>query len=281
MLTHVEVDQHGSTGGGGNPSYFLGLLPLMKPIRLGMPLPSSKIDADYAELNELISSLKHIAPQVEGFPQQDMELLDQLTSTRAAHVLLNNGFALPADTFSLPKMNLDAAATAEAEAVAARQQLRHSLREVMPTLNRRLQLAIGLALANVNESATQEGDNGLITELVNWINENAGIYAQQQELTEALLTRGKINEVKSKEGENPAMRRAVAAAEHTVSALGEKLFPPSEPQQAPSGSRLQIAKNSADFAIIRRQNHDWLRAYDKKLKDLVKLVERVENFTPA
>ena len=281
MLTHVEVEQHGIKGGAGNPSYFLGLLPLLKPIRLGAPVPSTKIDADYAELNELISRLKHIAPQVEGFAQQDADLLDQLTSTRAAHILLNNGFALPAGTFSLPKMNLDAATSAEAEAVAARQQLRHSLREVMPTLNRRLELAIRLALANVGESATQEGDTRLIAELANWINDNAGIYSQQQELTEALLTMWKINEVKTKEGENPAMRRALAAVEHTVSALAEKLFPQSQPQQASSSSRLQIAKNSSDFAIIRRQNHDWLRAYDKKLNELVKLVERAENFTLA
>jgi Zn-dependent protease with chaperone function len=278
MLTHVEVERK---GGAGNPAYFLGLLPLMKPLSLGAPIPSTKIDADYAELSEIISRLKHIAPQVEGFADQDLELVDQLGSKRAAHVLLNNGFALPAGTFSLPKMNLEAAAAAEAEAAATRQQLRHSLREVLPTLNRRLQLAIALALANVGDSASHEGDNRLITELANWINDNAGIYAQQQELTEALLTLGKINDVKSKEGENPAMRRAVAAVEHRVSALAEKLFP--QPQSTPvsSGSRLQIAKNSADFAIIRRQNHDWLRAYDKKVKDLVKLVERAENFTLA
>jgi Zn-dependent protease with chaperone function len=281
MLTHVELEQDGATGGGGNPSYFLGLLPLMKPIRLGLPLPSTKMDADYLELNELVSSLRHIAPQVEGFSDQDEDLLDQLISKRAAHILLNNGFALPADTFSLPKMNLAAAATAETEAAAARRQLRHSLREVMPTLNRRLQLGIGLALAKVGESSTQESDNLQITELANWINDNAGIYLQRQELTEALLTMWKIQEVKAKEGENPAMRRAVATAEQTVSTLAEKLFPPAEPQPAASGSRLQIAKNSADFAIIRRQNHDWLRAYDKKLKDLVKLVERAENFTLA
>jgi Zn-dependent protease with chaperone function len=281
MLTRVEVESTRAKDGSGSQSYFLGLLPLIKPIRVGAPLASTKIDADYTELNELISRLGRIAPQVEGFAKQDVDLLDRLTSTRAAHLLLNNGFALPAGTFSLPKLTLDAAAAAEAEAMTARQQLRHSLREVLPSLTRRLDLAIGLALANVGESATQESDNQLIADLANWINDNAGIYPQQAELMEAWLTLGKVNEVKTTEGENPAMRRALAAAEHRVSALAGKLFPQPEPQPALSGSRLQIAKSSSDFAIIRRQNQDWLRAYDKKLNELVKLVERAENFTLA
>ena len=278
MLTQVEVEQPGASGG-GSQAYFLGLLPLMKPVRIAAPAPSTRIDADFAELNQLISSLQQIAPQLEGFAQQDVELLEQLTSTRAAHILLNNGYGLSAGTFSLPKMNLHEAATAEAGVLEARQELRRSLREVLPTLNRRLELGIGLSLTDVSESPAEERDK--VAELVAWINDNAENYELQRELAEALLTLGKINEVKSREGENPAMRRTVAAAEHTVGALAEKLNPQSEPAPVAGGSRLQIAKNNADLAIIRRQNQDWFRAYDKKLGELVKLVERAENFTLA
>ena len=281
MLTRVEVERHGAKSGDGSDSYFLGLLPLMKPVRLNKPSLSTKLDADYAELDRLISSLPHLAPQIEGLAQKDAALLDQLTSARTAHILLNNGYALPAGAFSLPKTILESAAAAEAEAIAARRTLRHSLREVLPTLNRRLELAIGLALANVGESATQEGDNRLIAELANWINDNAEIYVQQQQLTEALSTLGKMNEIKASDGENPAMLRALAAAEHTVIALSERLFPQPEPTHTSGGSRLQIAKSSSDFEIIRGQNEDWLRAYDKKLNALVKLVERVENFAAS
>jgi hypothetical protein len=142
-------------------------------------------------------------------------------------------------------------------------------------------LGIGLALAHVGDSATQDADTQSIRELVTWLNDNFGIYGQQQELAEALMTLWKINDVKATEGENPAMRRALASVGHTVTALAEKLFAPAEPAKATNASRLQVAKNSADFAIFRRQNDDWLQVYHKRVSELVKLVVRVENFSVA
>ncbi|HEY1490691.1 MAG TPA: hypothetical protein VGF90_06595, partial [Verrucomicrobiae bacterium] len=280
MLRHVEVESSGKSGEGPE-AYFAGLLPLMNPLRFATPVASAKIDADYTELSQLVMSLKQIAPQLEGFAKQDEELLDRLSSARAAHLLLNNGFGLSEGTLGLPKMNLDSAAAAEAEAIAAREQLRRSLREVIPTLNRRLALGVGLALANVGESASHEEQIRSLTELVGWLNENASVYVQQQELAEAVLTLEKMSEAKAKEGDNPAMRRAMAAAEQLVSTLADRLNPQSKPAQAANVSRLQIAKNSADLAIIRRQNGDWFRVYDKKVRELVKLVAPAESLTHA
>jgi Zn-dependent protease with chaperone function len=277
MLRHVEVEDDVKTGVG---AYFAGLLPLIKPLRLPVPVASTRMEADFAELNQLVTGLKQVAPQIEGFAQQDEELLDRLTSARAAHLLLNNGFGLSEGTLAMPKMNLESAAAAEADAIAARQEMRRSLREVIPTLHRRLALGIGLALAN-GDSALQEDQMSSITELVSWLNENEGIHEQQQQLAEALLTLEKINEVKTKEGENPAMRRALAAAENLVTTLAEKLNPQSQPAQAANVGRLQIAKTGADFAIVRRQSGDWFRTYDKKVRELVKLVASAENFTHA
>jgi hypothetical protein len=178
-------------------------------------------------------------------------------------------------------MDLEKAATTEAESLAARQELRHSLREVMPTLNRRLELAVGLALANVGGSVTPDGNNS-ITELVTLFSENVESYTQQQELAEALLTLKKINDVKDSDGENPAMRRALAAQEQRVRALAEQLNPQSDSAQpAASGSRLQIVKTSSDLAFIQKQNREWLRDYDRKLDELVQLVAHTESFTPA
>jgi hypothetical protein len=279
MLRHVEVEN--SKPGEGPEAYFAGLLPLMKPLRLAAPVASVRIDADYNELSQLVLSVKQIAPQLEGFAKQDEELVDRLTSARAAHLLLNHGFGLSEGTLGLPKMNLESAAAAEADAITAREQLRRSLREVIPTLNRRLGLAVGLALANVGESGSHEEQIRSLTELVGWLNENADVYLQQQELAVAVLTLEKINEVKAKEGENPAMRRAMAAAGHSVSTLADKLNPESKAAQTANVSRLQIAKNSADLAIIRRQNGDWFRAYDKKVRELVKLVASAESLTHA
>src|SRR5215469_15938541 len=139
MLTRVDVEPSlASTSGRAQSTtaefsrfYFLGVLPLIKPVRIVSSAASAKLDTDYADLNQLVSGLEQIAPQLEDFANQDAELLDQLTSARAAHVLLNNGFGLSAGTFSLPKLTLEGAAAAESQALAARQELRHSLREVV------------------------------------------------------------------------------------------------------------------------------------------------------
>jgi Zn-dependent protease with chaperone function len=285
MLTRVEVEQKGSAGGAGAftaDSYFLGILPLMKPVTLVVPVPSVKMDADYAELNQLTAGLQQIAGQLEGFAQRDVEFLDQLVSARAAHCLLNNGFGLTAGTFSLPKMNLESAAAAEAEALAARQELRHSLREVMPTLNRRLELGLRLTLANVGEPDRRVDEDRSIADLVARVNENAEPYAQQMELAEALLTLARIKEVRASEGENPAMRRALAAQENRVCSLSAQLNPQSELAQAAANApRLQISKANLDVSSIYKQNREWLQDYDRKLEELVRLAAPAESFTQA
>jgi hypothetical protein len=282
MLTRVEMESNGSgasaTAVDRSQSYFLGILPLMKPLRLGVPVASAKLDADYAELNQIASSLQQIAPQLAGFAQQDTDLLDQQTAAGAAHCLLSNGFALPAGTFSLPRMNPQEAAATEAEAIAARKELRHSLREVVPTLNRRLELAVGLALANIDGSEAQDSGQS-ITKLVGLINDSAKKYVQQEELAEAFIILEKINDARASDGDNPAMRRALASQEQRVRALAEQLNPPSEP--AANGPRLQIAKSSSDLAAIQKKNQEWLRGYDRRLAELVRLVAHTESFSPA
>jgi Zn-dependent protease with chaperone function len=279
MLTRVEMESSAASAGIDlSHAYFLGILPLMKPLRLGAPVASAKLDADYAELNQIASGVQQIAPQLVGFAQQDDELLDQRTSAGAAHCLLNNGFALPAGTFSLPRMNLGEAAAAEEDAIAARKELRHSLREVMPMLNRRLELAISLALANVGEAAAQDGGQS-ITKLVGLINDSAERYLQQVELAEAFLFLQKINDVRASDGDNPAMRRALAAQEQRVRSLSERLNPSPEP--VAGGPRLQISKSSSDLTAIQRKNHEWLAGYDRMLAELVRLVAHTESFTPA
>lgn len=279
MLTRVEMESNGSaTTVDRSQAYFLGILPLMKPIRLSAPVASAKLDTDYAELNQIASGLQQIAAQLAGFAQQDAELLDQQTAAGAAHCLLSNGFALPAGTFSLPRMNLQEAAAAEEEAISARKELRHSLREVVPTLNRRLELAIGLALANVGGSEAEDGSQS-ITKLISLINESAERYVKQEELAEAFFLLQKINDVRASDGDNPAMRRALTSQEQRVRTLSEQLNPPSEP--AAGGPRLQIAKSSSDLAAIQRKNQEWLRVYDRMLAELVRLVAHTESFTPA
>jgi Zn-dependent protease with chaperone function len=280
MLTKVEVAS--SASGTANQSYFLGVLPLIAPLRLNLPAASTKLDEDYNELNQLAAGLQQIEPQIEGFAAQDAELLDQLTSASAAHLLLNNGYGLPAGTFSLPRLNLEEAAAAEAEALAARQKLRHSLREVTPALNRRLELGLRVALTNVDDSADDNRDCSAITELVASINQSAEHYTLRQKLAEALITLNKINELKAAQGENPAMRRALAAQEHSVQALLSKLNPQSDiPEAAGDGPRLQIAKSIPGLDLIEKENREWLRDYDRKVNELVHLAAPAESFAPA
>jgi Zn-dependent protease with chaperone function len=281
MLTKVEVATLAS--GTANQSYFLGVLPLIAPLRLNPPTASTKLDEDYNELNQLAAGLQQIVPQLEGFAAQDSELLDQLTSASAAHLLLNNGYGLPAGTFSLPKLNLEEAAAAEADALAERQKLRHSLREVTPALSRRLELGLRLALANVSDSpANDNRDCSVIPELVASINQSAEIYTLRQKLAEALITLNKINEVKAAQGEKPAMRRALAAQDHSIKDLLSKLNPQSDtPEAAGDGPRLQIAKSIPGLDLIEKENREWLRDYDRKVDELVDLAAAAGSFAPA
>lgn len=290
MLTRVDVEPTGASASGGtrlttaefSRFYFLGILPLIKPLRIAAPVTSARLDVDYAELSQLAAGLERIAPQLDSFVRQDTELLDQLTSARAAHILLNNGFGLSAGTFSLPRLTLEGAADVETEALAARQELRHTLREVAPALNRRLELGLSLALANAGEPALQNEGAASLTELAAFINQNAEIYPRRQELAEALVTLDKINTVKASEGENPAMRRALAAQQHTVESLSARLNGQPEPAQtAPATPRLQIAKSASDFAAVNKQNRDWMQDYDRKLIELARLAAASESFTHA
>jgi hypothetical protein len=256
---------------------------LIKPLRIATPVASAKLDDDYSELNQLASGLQQIGPQLEGFAGQDNEWLDRLTSARAAHILLNNGFGLPAGTFSFPKLDLESAAAAEAEALAERQKLRHALREVAPALSRRLELGLRLALGNfAGDAAQDKSEASSITELVTSINQSADACTLQQELAEALMTLDKINEVKSAHGENPPMRRALAAQEHAVQELLSKLNPQADaPQSAAAVPRLQIAKSIPNLDLIRKENREWLQDYDRKINELVRLAVPSESFVHA
>src|SRR6185437_509193 len=177
-----------------------------------------------------------------------------------------------------PKMDLETAAAAEAEAVTARQNLRHSLREVVPSLKRRLELGLRLAMANVGEPAL--GDSNSAAELVAFFNDNADNYSRRQELAEAILTLDKIKNVKSTEGEDSAMRRTVAAQENFIASLSDKLNPQTDAARAGvDAPKLQIAKSSADITGIRTKNREWLQNYDRKLGELVRLVMPAESFT--
>lgn len=287
MLTRVEVEKRDAVREGGagfstadlGRTYFLGILPLLKPLRLNTPIASVRLEEDYAELNQLAAAVQQIVPQVEGLPAEDARLLEGLTSARAAHRLLNNGFGFMPGTFSLPQENLTGAAAAEEEALAARQELRHSLREVLPVVSRRLELALSLVLANVGETANA-ADGSSVPDLVAFINQNAETHASQQQLSEALGALAKMNGVKASQGENTAMKRAIAAQEQVVLSLRSQLYP--EPA---STSALQISKTISERATelisIRKQNIEWLQDYDRKLHELARIAASVESFAHA
>src|SRR5437016_9644094 len=61
--------------------------------------------------------------------------------------------------------------------------------------------------------------------------------------SEALVTLHKMTKVKADQGDNPAMRKAMAAQEHTVETLSDLINPRPEPAHtAAPNSRLQVAK---------------------------------------
>jgi hypothetical protein len=146
-----------------------------------------------------------------------------------------------------------------------------------------LELGLSLALANVSDSAVSDGN--VVSGLAAWINQNADIYVAHNKLAEAIATLRKINEVKDTQGDNPAMRRALAAQEHSIESLFSQISPRPEPSQQAGGSRLQITKTTAerasDLLSIQKQNRDWLQTYDQKLNELTRLAAASESFTHA
>ena len=290
MLTHIQSQR---TGAPAKPvvapavsescnAYFFELLPLLEPVRLNPPAASVKLESDFAELNQLSSGLQQISKQLADFAQEYAALSDQLTSARAAQCLLKHGVVLPPGRLGVPATTAEEASALEAETVASQEALRHSLREIIPVLQRRLELGLALALANVGDSGRQGVSGERAAEFVSALNQAAEDHARRQKLAEALAVLDKINLLKAEQGEDPPLRKSLEAQEAAIRLLAAPFDRRPEQVQSMPGSRLRITlpgtTTGPDINTIRVQNRQELDDYGRRIDELVQMAASVENF---
>lgn len=288
MLLRVERKEEATTAGdqpvgvgatGVGNEYFLGILPLILPLELLPPPPSADYEADYAELTQLTAGLRELADQLAGIGAQHEQATRQLIQARAAVRLLEAHVPILATEFSLSVATLEVAQEGEAEALATRDSLRHSVREVGVALQRRLQLGLSIALANRGEPDGDAGSAEL--QAVKQIQSGLADYRSKQELAEALAVLDRLLMVRDTEGESPTLSRALAAQVTAVNLLRPK--PAYLPAEQPAGNtvQLQISRKPkhegvADLETLRRQTQHWFDDYHTRLNLLVETAQAGE-----
>jgi hypothetical protein len=281
MLVHVESTQAAEARGYAADKtdpvdeFFLGVLPLMLPLRIQPPFPSVDVAADLTELQELSLSLQPLAEQVAPMAAEYKEVSKKFLDARAAARLLAIGLNIEPQDFGLASATLEAAAAAESEAAATRDALRVSLREVTGALSRRLQLALAIRLAEAGETDQPEDIISLVKEL----NELAGDFDNREQTMAALAVLNHIDLVRQSTGETPALARALDAQRAFVSSLEAV---PEAVTPEPPRSGLQIAKQTrhagpAAMESLRLKTDQWFADYRKKLGQLAGTALAVEH----
>ena len=218
MLLHVESMQSKVAQGyaeavanNAADEFFLGALPLLMPLRLATPAPSANYEADLAELNQLSASLQQVSGQLAPIVEQYTDASQKLTQARAARRLLDAGVSIQPEAFGLGGATVELAQVAETETAAARDHLRHSLREVVAALNRRIQLGLSISLSDADKSGAPSGFWERVHELVTALNQAADDYVKHRETMNAVAVYDRVAAVTKSAGKTPALSQALEA----------------------------------------------------------------------
>ena len=262
--------------------YFLGLLPMLVPMRLQEPTESADPGADAAELSRISTGLQQVAGQLTPIASQFAEVSQKWIQARAALRLLQSGVFLQPGSLGLTQVTVDASRTAESELAATRDALRHSVHEVGAALSRRLQLALSLRLADRGEYSAEAVSAEEIREQVSAVNRAADEFAKQQELKDAFAVLDEVNALKEVRGETPPMSKALAAQMELVNSLCAPHPAPSiAPQQSGAG-QIRLAQrghhiSTGDIESLRQTNQQWFADCQSKLDELVRIAQTAES----
>lgn len=287
MLLHVESKQSKDAQGYAVPKdpadeFFLGMLPLMLPLRIAPPAPSANLEADLAEFRQISTGLEQVAGQITPMASQYQAASQKWLDARAAARLLEMGVAIDPKNFGLTDASVDCAKAAEVDAFSTQESLRQSLREVTGALNRRLQLALAIRLAGGGESGANPVSPDQITALVGQLNQSADEYESQENTLDALAMLNHINTVRQSQGETPAVARALDAQRTFVNSF---LAPPANIANAPAapkpGLQLQIARQPGhagpdEIEGLRQKTRQWFANYRKNVGQLAEIAQGAE-----
>jgi Zn-dependent protease with chaperone function len=277
MLLHVESKQskaaqgYAAAAGSAADEFFLGVLPLMMPLQLVPPSPSTNYEADIAELNQLSTGLQQVAGQLASIVSQHTDVSRKLIKARAALRLLGAGVSIQPDTFGLANATVESALAVEAEALATRDALRNSLREVSAALNRRMQLVLSIRLSENGEFGANPVPPERIYELVTALNQSADEYLKNLGAMDAIAVLDQIVAVKESAGETPDFLQAIEAQKEMVNSLIEE--PLAETRNVAPGAGLQLTRrrnypNPGGFELLRQKALQGIVDYQKLVDQL-------------
>src|SRR5581483_1244742 len=162
---------------------------------------------------------RDVADQLGPMASQYSDAARKLVHARAALRLLEAHATVNAEDFNLTDGTVDAARAAEAEALALREELRHSVREIGEALQRRLQLALGLRLADRGEYGAEPVSVERVGELVAWVNQAGDSYETQHAAMEAIAVLDRMLTLRDAAGETPLLSEALNAQKQALSAF--------------------------------------------------------------
>jgi hypothetical protein len=288
-LLHVESTQSKEAQGYASASdpahsFFLGMLPLMLPLRIPPPAPSANLEADVAEFQQISAGLEQISEQITPMAAQFQEASQKWLGARAAARLMETGVAIDPKNFGLTDASVDSAKAAEAEAFSTRESLRQSLREVTGALNRRLQLALAIRLAGGGESDANPMSTDQIAGLVDQLNQSADDYGSHEDALDAFAVLNQINTIRQSVGETPAITRALDAQRALVNLYMTPAPNPANQVAPKPGPQLQIARQPShtgpsEIEALRQKNQRWLADYRKNVGQLAGVALAVEKMS--
>lgn len=255
--------------------YFLGVAPLLLPLMIPTITPATNYEADMTELLQLTGSLQDVRAQLEPLAAQYHAATEQLLLARTAAQLLHAGVPVAAEPFGLSEASVTAARWVEADAVATRAALHHSVHEVGAALQRRLQLGLGLRMANPapDDDLSAEGIGAAIA-----LNESsADLFVQKRELAEALNVFERLAARRQPGSNSPELERALAAQIEAVNLLQPA---PADPAPAAPALQLKINKarpvSDASIKTLQRATQQWLADYYANLGRLIDAAQSAE-----
>jgi len=259
--------------------FFMGLLPLMLPLRIELPAPSVDLEADLAEFHQICEGLEPVAAQVRPMASQYREYAQKWLDARAAARLIEWGLAIDPKTFGLMDGNLATAKALEQEAQAERESLRDSLREVTSALNRKCQLALAIRLAGGGDGGAEPISPGHVTKLVEQLNQLADDFGKREDAMDALTVLNHIKSIRQSTGETPAISRAMEAQNALVDSFVASTNGTAE--IAPKiGLQLQVNRRlgqTAESAVegLQKRTLQWFTDYQNSIRELAKVALEV------
>lgn len=259
--------------------FFLGAAPLLMPLQMGPISPSANLEADATELDQLSERLHQIAAQMAPITEQYEKARAKLAQARTALRLLEAEIPIQAGDFSLPESSVPAARAAESEAMADRDRLSRSVREIAAALDRRIQLALSIRLADTGESGPNFVSPERIHELVAEINAAAAAYTRRRETLDALVVFDGLAAALKEQGETTGLSRALEGQIKLISSFLEE--PPAETPMPAPATGLQLAKrpshlSGTDFEMLRLQCEQWLSQYEETVNQLAEIALAAE-----